>query len=218
MKTGVIFLNTVINCNGVRQLGAVRTPKNVQMEYIEDKSFEGTDFTVHGIEPGNYENCKFINCNFSEVNLSGINFLDCYFDGCNMGMAKLGKTGFRNIQFTGCKLLGLHFDHCNTIGLEMQFDNCILNLSSFYQLKLKCIVFKNSILHEVDLAAADLSNAVFDNCDLKGAMFESTIIEHADFRTAYNYSIDPAKNKIKKAKFSMAGLIGLLDKYDIVIA
>ena len=83
--------------------------------------------------------------------------------------------------------------------------------------KFYCSIFKNSILHEVDLAEADLSNAVFDNCDLKGTMFDNTIIEHADFRTAYNYSIDPAKNKIKKAKFSMAGLIGLMDKYDIVI-
>jgi fluoroquinolone resistance protein len=189
----------------------------MERQYIEDKHFEGNDFTMSAFEPGNYEHCRFINCNFAEVNLSGINFLECYFDGCNLGMTKLGKTGFREIKFTGCKLLGLHFDHCNRIGLAMEFDNCILNLSSFYQLKLKGTIFTNSILHEVDLAEADLSNTVFDNCDLKGTMFDNTNIEHADFRTAYNYSIDPAKNKIKKAKFSMQGLIGLLDKYDIVI-
>ncbi len=78
------------------------------------------------------------------------------------------------------------------------------------------MIFKNSILHEVDLAEADPSNAVFDNCDLKGVLFESTNIEYADFRTACNYSINPAANKIKKAKFSMPGIMGLLDKYDIV--
>ncbi|MGB5462457.1 MAG: pentapeptide repeat-containing protein, partial [Aureibaculum sp.] len=33
----------------------------------------------------------------------------------------------------------------------------------------------------------------------------------------YNYSIDPEKNPIKKAKFSQDGIGGLLDKYDIVI-
>jgi len=33
-----------------------------------------------------------------------------------------------------------------------------------------------------------------------------------------NYSIDPEKNKIKKARFSTAGIAGLLDKYDIEIS
>jgi fluoroquinolone resistance protein len=43
------------------------------------------------------------------------------------------------------------------------------------------------------------------------------LLEKADFRTAYNYSIDPEKNRIKKAKFSIFGVTGLLDKYDIEI-
>ena len=55
----------------------------------------------------------------------------------------------------------------------------------------------------------------FINCDFSGAVFENTILEKADLRTAINYSIDPEINRLKKAKFSMPGLIGLLDKYDI---
>ena len=50
-----------------------------------------------------------------------------------------------------------------------------------------------------------------------GAAFENTILEKADFRTSFNYSIDPGKNRIKKAKFSLAGIAGLLEKYDIEI-
>jgi fluoroquinolone resistance protein len=42
-------------------------------------------------------------------------------------------------------------------------------------------------------------------------------LEKADLRTAYNYSIDPSINKIKKAKFSLPGVVGLLSKYDIEI-
>jgi hypothetical protein len=42
-------------------------------------------------------------------------------------------------------------------------------------------------------------------------------LEKADFRTAFNYSINPETNRIKKAKFSKEGLNGLLDKYDIEI-
>jgi len=38
-----------------------------------------------------------------------------------------------------------------------------------------------------------------------------------DFTTSYNYSIDPGINKIYKAKFSFPGVMGLLDKYDIIV-
>lgn len=92
-----------------------------------------------------------------------------------------------------------------------------LNHSSFYRTKIKKTVFKNSQLHEVDFTECDLTSSVFDNCDLKGATFENTIIEKADFRTSFNYSIDPQINRIKKARFSLTGIAGLLDKYDIEI-
>jgi uncharacterized protein YjbI with pentapeptide repeats len=52
---------------------------------------------------------------------------------------------------------------------------------------------------------------------LRGAIFDHTILEKADLRTAYHYSIHPDINRIKKAKFSMANIIGLLDKYDIEV-
>ncbi|MCZ4225284.1 hypothetical protein [Pedobacter rhodius] len=63
-----------------------------------------------------------------------------------------------------------------------------------------------------------MTNSVFDNCDLLSATFDGTILEKTDFRTAYNYSIDPDNNRIKKARFSKAGLAGLLHKYDIQIS
>ena len=87
-----------------------------------------------------------------------------------------------------------------------------------YQVKLKKTVFKDCTLTEADFSEADLSAAIFDHCDLARATFDHTNLEKADFRTAVNYSIDPEKNKIKKAKFSQTGIAGLLDKYDIDIS
>jgi len=43
------------------------------------------------------------------------------------------------------------------------------------------------------------------------------LLEKVNFLTSYNYSIDPENNRLKKAKFSMNGLAGLLGKYDIEI-
>jgi len=62
-----------------------------------------------------------------------------------------------------------------------------------------------------------LTSSVFDNCNLLQAVFDRTILEKADLRNSYNYSIDPEINRIKKARFSILGISGLLDKYDIDI-
>jgi fluoroquinolone resistance protein len=71
-------------------------------------------------------------------------------------------------------------------------------------------------LIEIDLTESDLTSAVFDNCDLK-ATFDHTILEKADLRNSYNCTFDPENNRIKKAKFSLEGLAGLLGKYDIEV-
>jgi uncharacterized protein YjbI with pentapeptide repeats len=114
-------------------------------------------------------------------------------------------------------MLGMHFDDCNQIGLTLNFENCNLSNSIFYKTKLKKTAFRNSKLHEADFTECNLSSSVFENCDLSGATFANTIIEKADLSTSFNYSIDPERNMIKKAKFSLSGIAGLLDRYDIEI-
>ena len=114
-------------------------------------------------------------------------------------------------------MLGLHFENCNQFGLSFNFEHCSLDHSSFFQTKIKKTLFKDSQLRETDFAGCDLTSAVFDNCDLERATFENTILEKADFRTSVHYSIDPEINRLKKAKFSLSGLVGLLEKLDIEI-
>ena len=114
-------------------------------------------------------------------------------------------------------MLGLRFEHCNQIGLSVSIENCNLNHSSFYHTKLKGTTFKDLKLQEADFTGCDLSSSLFDNCDLTEASFENTNLEKADFRTSFNYSIDPELNRMKKARFSLAGIPGLLIKYNIEI-
>ncbi|MFN8145168.1 MAG: pentapeptide repeat-containing protein [Bacteroidia bacterium] len=190
-----------------------KTPFQMTETYIQDKTFDRNDT----LTKGEYENCIFNSCNFADSDLSEFKFTDCIFNGCNLSLAKLNKTAFRDVKFKDCKMLGLRFDTCNEFGLSFWFDGCQLNHSSFYKTKTKKTVFKNSQLQETDFAEADLTSSVFDNCNLTQAVFDHTTLEKADFRTSYNYSIDPETNRIKKAKFSILGISGLLDKYDIDI-
>jgi uncharacterized protein YjbI with pentapeptide repeats len=56
----------------------------------------------------------------------------------------------------------------------------------------------------------NLTAVLFSNCGLYRSEFEKAIIVKADFRTSYNYSIDPTRQNSKKAQFSIDGLKGLL--------
>ncbi len=190
----------------------------MEPHYQADHSFDKIDFTLTPPEKGEYEQCTFINCDLSQADLSDTKFIDCTFSGCNLSLARFKNTTFfQSVQFRDCKMLGLRFDQCSRFGFAIAVEQCNLSSASFYQLKLGKIVFKNVQLHEADFTECDLSGAVFDHCDLAGATFEQTILEKADFRTAFNFSIDPATNRIKKARFSLAGLPGLLGRYDIEI-
>ena len=186
-------------------------------KYISDRHFEKLSFSVDPPERASYENCVFEDCDFSGGNLSLLSFEECEFRNCNLSLVKMGETALKNVQFSDCKILGVRFEHCNPFLLAFSFENCKLDLSSFYGLKIKKTTFENCSLQEVDLTDTDLESATFSNCDLLHARFDRTNLEKADLRSAFNYSIDPENNKLRKAKFSLAGVKGLLHKYDISI-
>lgn len=181
--------------------------------YFTDKSYDRSDSLLKG----EYENCTFKNINLANSDLSHYKFTDCIFIECDLSLAKLYKTAFRDIKFKACKMLGLRFDTCNELGISFSFEGCQLNHSSFYKTKIKKTVFKETQLKETDFSEADLTGAMFENCDLEHAMFDRTILENADLRTSFNYSIDPENNRIRRAKFSITAVAGLLEKYDIEI-
>ncbi|NOS90821.1 MAG: pentapeptide repeat-containing protein [Cyclobacteriaceae bacterium] len=183
--------------------------------YEEGKAFNKTNYQENPLPKGEYENCTFTNCDLSNTDLADIKFVDCSFTGCNLSLAKLVNSAWRSVAFKDCKMLGLHFEKCHELGFSVSFQNCNVSQSSFYQVKLKKTIFQKSQLHEVDFAECDLTGASFDQCDLLQALFENTILEKTDFRTAFHFSIDPSNNRMKKARFTLSGLPGLLSKYDI---
>jgi uncharacterized protein YjbI with pentapeptide repeats len=164
-----------------------------------------------------YEGVTFENEDFSDNDLSGILFIECTFKGCNLSNAILRKTTFREVSFSDCKMLGLHFEDCTPFFVPPVFNHCQLNLSTFTECKLPGISFRNCILEEVDFTSADLSGANFDGCDLQKAVFEHTDLSKADLRHAFHYLIDPTRNKVKKARFSLEGTPGLLAYFGVVI-
>jgi len=184
-------------------------------EIREDKTF--TKITAENItgQKQTFENCKFLNCNFSYADFYGIAFVECYFEGCNLSLVKLTGTGLQNIRFKDCKLSGADFSKSLDFLFEVNFNNCILDNAIFYKKKNKGGSFTDCSMVETDFTETDLTEAKLINCNLNRAFFDHTILMNADLRTSYNFIIDPDNNNIKKARFSVHGLAGLLAKYDI---
>ena len=186
---------------------------------IQDQNFKHLDVQAelwHG-EVKEFDNCRFQNCNFQSVVLSDIRFIDCQFEDSDLSMAKVERTVFQKVSFKGCKLSGVLFDGCDPFSLELQFEQCKLDHSSFMGLKIHDAVFKNCSLKGVDFSDAILKAACFVESDLLEAKFENTLLEKSDFRGATNYAIFPSMNKLKAAIFSLDGLPGLLTEYGIKV-
>jgi fluoroquinolone resistance protein len=182
-----------------------------------DRTFDGANAAEALAEFDEFENCVFATSDLSKADISGKRFIDCEFRGCNLSLVGVTKTGLRRVRFIGSKLLGVRFETCNPLGLSIAVVDSVLDHSSFFGTSLKKTVFRNTQLHEVDFTDCDLSGATFDNCDLERAIFRGTNLEKVDFLTAHSYTLNPAENRVKKARFSLSGLPGLLALYDIEI-
>jgi uncharacterized protein YjbI with pentapeptide repeats len=164
-----------------------------------------------------FEQFRFVNCELSEASLAGLRFEDCLFERCNLTTAKLDGTALQNVAFADCKLLGVAFSACQDMLFGVHFDDCQLRYASFGGKKLAGTRFGHCSLAEADFTNADLTGAVFASCDLTGTIFHDTQLAGADLTTATGFSLDPEANNLRGARFALAGLPGLLDKYGLLI-
>ncbi len=186
-------------------------------DYIADQKIEDVYFLEADIKYKEYENCTFHHCDFTECTFQSVFFIDCTFFDCNFKDTKVNYLSLRGVQFTRCDFTAVNFAMTDQVIFEFHFKDCLLDYAKFYALKLKKMQFINCSMIAVDFMGSDLTEVLFDNCNLRRAVFIDTIALKADFYTSYDYTIDPEKNKLKKAIFSSDGLKGLLEKYDIIV-
>lgn len=168
-------------------------------------------------ESGEYENCTFVSCDFQEADFRDFLFVDCRFQDCNLSNSQLKGAGMQGIEFHSCKLMGIHWEDAKEFGLRLRFESCLLNHSSFFQMKLSKTLFRDCDLSDCDFTGSDLKESVFTGSRMLNAQMEDCGLEKCDFRNAISYRIHPDQNKIKGARFSRDGIEGLLGQYGIVI-
>ena len=163
------------------------------------------------------EGYRFGGCNLNGANLARLRFTDCLFERCDLSNVNLSGTGLQNVAFVDCKLLGVSFTGCQDLLFGVHFEGCLLRYASFGGRKLAGTRFERCDLPEADFTNADLTGAAFAGCDLTRVTFHDTCLKDADFTTATGYSLDPEANQLAGARFALAGVVGLLEKYGVVV-
>ena len=185
--------------------------------YHFEETFFQHNFTESRNVIGDYENCKFISCDLNTLDLSDVKFINCEFTECNLSNSKLINTSFQQVEFKNCKMIGFNLEVCNQFGLNVFFERCILNDSTFYQLPLQKSKFIECSLQNVDFSYTDLSHSYFNNCDCLNAIFDQTNLKQANLKTSYNFRINPNENQLKGAVFSKENIIGLVQHLGLKI-
>lgn len=182
-----------------------------------DESFKNSTTSELMKRGTEFEECEFINCDFSNDFLTSFIFIDCRFIDCNFSNTVMNNTSLKDVEFINCKLTGADLSCSNPFLLEMKFNSSELALANFQKLPLANSNFDNCNLTEVDFSATNLSGASFPNCNLDRAIFDQSNLEKTNFSSAYNITLDPDNNRLKGAKFSKESLPGLLNKYAIIV-
>lgn len=173
------------------------------------------DFTSTRMDRDEYEGVEFSNCIFPPV--ISVNLLDCVFVNCNLSNIRFNNGFLQTVTFRDSKLMGVNFSGARDFGLELHFEGCILDYASFDKKKLNKSSFRNCKVHGANFTQSDLSKSLISGCDFYDSVFAGTNLSGADLSTSRNFVIDPELNNIKKAKFNLNSLPGLLQKHQIVV-
>ena len=143
---------------------------------LNDHKWKGNDFSNSGLTDLDFAFARFVDCNFSECDISGKNlgyteFIKCNLNGTNFKKSKLDRTDINgsnldNADFSGCELKNGDFKNCSFCGIIL--TNATINNTDF-----KKVIFKN----------VDLKNVIFECCKFKNCTFENCT---ADKKT-YNF-------------------------------
>jgi uncharacterized protein YjbI with pentapeptide repeats len=184
-------------------------------EYLLDKEYLLQIFEKEALNFKEFECCTFTNCDFSLCHFIAVTFIECTFNNCTFSGAQINHVAFRTVIFNLCEIKEVNFSMCDKLIFEVVFNKCILDFSKFYALNLQGTPFTNCSLVAVDFMETDLSKVIFDNCDLYRTEFSKAKANKCNFKTSYNFTIDPKKTTLKKAIFSKKELKGLLFTHDI---
>lgn len=189
----------------------INTKTTLQEEnYYEDVTISKIHLEGEPLRDISFHDCRFENCSFTDVDLSGSTFRDCRFINCQWSTVILFNTILGNTEFDQCKLMGLNFTDCNHFSFSPDFFNTLLDNSVFYNLDMSQRKFRECQIKNCDFTEVDLREADFRKSQFRDTLFQQCKMEKSTFVDAQGYTIDPISNKIGGARFSQPDVMSFL--------
>lgn len=170
---------------------------------------EFTQYSSKNLKSIYFDNCTFIKCDFSESLIYGCKFTECTFINCDLSLANLKSSTFNDVKFENSKLLGISWSDCDE-PFDVMFDSCNISQNSFHMMDLRSMKFKDCLIKDSGFEECNMEKTIFENCDLELSTFYTNNLKKANFETSKNYLIDPDKNDIKSAVFSLPEALSFL--------
>jgi fluoroquinolone resistance protein len=192
--------------------------KDDEIQDYYDQAFTGITYHEE-LAFKTFDECAFIDCNFSDAIFQSCKFKHCYFVNCNLSLLRLKGSYFIDVSFESCKILGVNWTYAEiSLHQNLKFLKCNISQSNFLGLRLSSIIISECIARDVDFRDCDLSKAILTSNDFQNTLFSNTNLIKADFTNSTNYCINVFENQIKDAKFSLPEAISLLTGLGVKIS
>ncbi|MBH0045460.1 pentapeptide repeat-containing protein [Pseudoalteromonas sp. NZS11_1] len=184
-----------------------------------DEQFDALQYAEQLTENSEFEECIFIDCDFSDGQFKNCRFIECSFKNCNLSSLKWNYSSLENVSFSHCKLNSLQWADVDwpalSINAPVSFNYCELSNSSFFELTLKALKLTHCFAKNVDFRHADLSGSIFTGTDFRDSEFFQTNVTKCDFVGATAFNIDLNNNMLANAKFDRFEALNLLTSLNI---
>ena len=178
------------------------------------KVFRGFDAKNLILKRSVFDDCRFVDCDFSGARIEDCRFRDCEFQNSNFSIVKCKGSKFIGVAFRDCKVTGVDWTRWDwsgyRLGSPLFFERSDISLSDFSSLVLRELCLRDCKAREVDFSDCDLEGADFSRTDFQEARFSSCRLDKCNFRGASNYVVDPLDSSIAKAQFSTPEVLTLL--------
>ncbi|MFO7660851.1 MAG: pentapeptide repeat-containing protein [Candidatus Cloacimonadaceae bacterium] len=156
-----------------------------------------------------FTQCIFSGCDLSDYGFNGI-LDECRFEDCNLSLTTFKGAKLQGVKFLRCKLMGINFTEVSSLGLALEFAECLIRSCNFNNLPLPKTAFHQCEIIETDFMGTRLAGSSFAGSTFRLVTFHNTDLNKADFSTAQGYLINPLNNQIKDALFSLPEAVSLL--------
>jgi len=196
---------------------------DAQTEFA-NQEFKGVVYKNGSLSLKEFTSCLFVKCSFLETVFKECHFDHCTFRKCDLSLVHLKDCSFSETRFEDSQVIGVDWTETTwanakfSLAKPVDFQNCVINFSTFMGMNLKQINILKCVAREVSFEDANLSGANCSFTDFTSSRFLHTNLTGADFTGAKNYTIAAHFNTLKKTKFSLPEAMSLLYSLDIVLS